>query len=75
MAIGAVEVLTLLHDRLHLDHGFWAFASSIDLNTVGFLIVGLFGVTWAAALLVWRYTGIEERWSPRREGRSAQPES
>ena len=29
----------------------------------GYVIVGLFVATWAIALLVWRFAGIEERWS------------
>nr|MDA8333037.1 HoxN/HupN/NixA family nickel/cobalt transporter [Candidatus Dormibacteraeota bacterium] len=28
----------------------------------GFVIVGLFILTWAAALLIWRYGNVEERW-------------
>jgi high-affinity nickel-transport protein len=32
---------------------------------VGFAIVGLFVVTWAVAVAVWRLGRIEERWSQR----------
>jgi len=35
----------------------------VDLNVVGYAIVGLFAVTWAAAVLVWRMARIEERWA------------
>ena len=31
---------------------------------LGFVVVGMFVVTWAIALLVWRYGRIEERWTP-----------
>jgi high-affinity nickel-transport protein len=30
---------------------------------VGFAVVGLFAVTWAIAVAVWRFGRIEERWS------------
>jgi len=34
-----------------------------DLNLLGYVIVGLFVVTWAAALAIWRWGRIEEKWS------------
>jgi high-affinity nickel-transport protein len=34
--------------------------SRFNINTAGFVIVGLFLATWLAALLIWRYAGIEE---------------
>jgi high-affinity nickel-transport protein len=42
---------------------FWSWVSGIDINAVGYVIVGLFVVTWAIALLIWRVAHIEERWS------------
>jgi hypothetical protein len=41
---------------------------NFDINKAGFVIVGLFIVTWAGALLVWRYGHIEERWNARLQG-------
>ena len=37
----------------------------IDLNTMGFFIVGLFILTLAAAILVWKYGRIEDKWNSR----------
>jgi len=34
----------------------------VDLNGVGYWIVGLFVATWAIALAVWRLGRIEQRW-------------
>ena len=48
--------------RHHLGTGSRAIAS-VDLEYVGYWIVGLFVVTWVVALLVWRVGRIEERWS------------
>ena len=53
----------MLADRLSLSGGIWDFATNLDLNLVGYFIVGLFVVTWAVALAVWRFGRIEERWS------------
>jgi high-affinity nickel-transport protein len=62
LLIGTVELLGLLADQLGWSGGFWTWMGGIDLNAIGFLIVGLFVVTWAVALLVWRYARIEEKW-------------
>ena len=43
---------------------------NFNINTAGFIIVGMFIVTWAAAMLIWRYGHIEEKWSARLMGRS-----
>src|SRR3954466_13571276 len=63
LLIGTVELMTVLADRLGLSGGVWDFASNLDLNLMGYVIVGLFVVTWAGALAVWRFGRIEERWS------------
>src|ERR1700739_350353 len=59
--IGSVELLGLLADQLGWSGGFWSWLGGIDLNAIGFLIVGLFVVTWVGAMLIWRYARIEEK--------------
>lgn len=63
LLIGTVELLGLLADKLHLHGPFWAWIGTLDLNTLGFAIVGLFVATWIIALLVWRFARIEEKWT------------
>ena len=66
--IGGIETLGLLPQEigsLSQHHGFWGFVYNFDINKAGFVIVGLFVVTWVAALVVWRYGRVEERWSAR----------
>jgi high-affinity nickel-transport protein len=63
LIIGTIELLSVLADKLSLTGGFWQTVSNLNLNTVGFVIVGLFVVTWAAALAIWRLARIEEKWS------------
>jgi high-affinity nickel-transport protein len=38
---------------------------NFNINTAGFVIVGMFILTWIAAMLVWRFGRIEEKWSQR----------
>jgi hypothetical protein len=36
---------------------------TLDLNLVGYVIVGLFVAVWAIALAVWRFGRIEQKWA------------
>ena len=63
LVIGVIVLIGLLTDRLGIESGPLAWIGSFDLELVGFIIVGLFVLTWAIALAVWRYGRIEERWS------------
>ncbi len=66
--IGGIETLSLFPAEikgLSHDHGFWALVARFNINTAGFVIVGMFIVTWLAALLIWRYARIEEKWGAR----------
>ena len=64
--IGAVEALSLLPQEIHglsRTTGFWGLMYRFNINTAGFVIVGLFLATWLAALLIWRFARIEEKWN------------
>ncbi|MCV7092959.1 HoxN/HupN/NixA family nickel/cobalt transporter [Mycobacterium interjectum] len=63
LLIGTVELLGLFADQLGWRGPFWRWLGGLDLNTVGFVVVGIFVATWALALLVWRVARIEEKWS------------
>ena len=72
LIVGSVELLAVFADKLSLNGGIWGFVSNLDLNVVGYFIVGLFVATWAIALAVWHFGRIEERWSARLEAGGAQ---
>ncbi|MFF4906047.1 Nickel transporter NicT [Streptomyces sp. NPDC001260] len=63
LLIGTVELLGLLAQKLRLHGPFWDRVAGLDLNVVGFVIVGLFFATWVVALLVWKFGRIEEKWT------------
>ncbi|MFK0292593.1 HoxN/HupN/NixA family nickel/cobalt transporter [Streptomyces sp. NPDC090442] len=60
--IGTIELIGVLHDNLGWRDGLTDWISNIDLNNVGYLIVGLFVVVWACALTYWRLAKLEHRW-------------
>jgi high-affinity nickel-transport protein len=63
LLIGTVELAGIVSEHLHAHGAFWLWVQGIDLNTLGFIIVGLFFATWLLALAIWRVCHIEERWS------------
>ena len=62
LGIGGIEVLQVLSDRLSLDGGVWSAISGVDFGALGYAMVGLFVVTWAASAVIWRTRNIEQRW-------------
>jgi high-affinity nickel-transport protein len=75
--IGAIETLGLIPQEIHglsQTHGFWGFMYKFNINTAGFVIVGMFIVTWAVAMLIWRYGHIEEKWMARLQSGPEAPE-
>ena len=63
LLIGTIELLGLFASQLGWRGPFWQWLGGLDLNAVGFVVVGMFVLTWAVALLIWRYGRIEEKWS------------
>ncbi len=63
LVIGSVELLGLFADQFGWRGAFWNWLSGLDLNAVGYFVVGMFVLTWAIAVLVWRYGRIEEKWT------------
>jgi nickel/cobalt transporter (NiCoT) family protein len=51
LLVGAAELLSVVADV------------QVNLDAIGYVIAGLFVVTWVVALAVWRYGRIEERFS------------
>jgi nickel/cobalt transporter (NiCoT) family protein len=81
LVIGVIELLQLLADELGVhpnSGGLLGFVGSLDLENVGYVIVALFVATWMAALAIWRFGRIEERWGagqphqPRAAGSAAE---
>jgi len=65
LLVGTVELLSVATEKLGLKGGIWSSVSSIDVNSIGYVIVGLFVLTWLAAIAIWRLGRIEERWGAR----------
>jgi high-affinity nickel-transport protein len=62
LVVGSVELLQVLATRLGLEAGFWGWLNALDFEKLGYAIVGLFVLTWASSVAIWKGRRIEERW-------------
>jgi len=60
--IGAIELLGLLAQDANLGGSGWRWLEGFNINTAGFVIVGVFVLTWVIALSVWHFGKLEQRW-------------
>ena len=62
LVIGTVELTQVVATKLALDSGFWGWTRALDFGTLGYGMAGLFVLTWAVSVTVWKTRRIEERW-------------
>lgn len=60
--IGGIEITDVLASELHWTGWLVSLIGSIDINTAGFVVAGLFLVVWAAALAFWKLGNVEAKW-------------
>jgi high-affinity nickel-transport protein len=60
--VGAVELLGLLGQESGAAGSGWSWLANFNINTAGFVIVGVFVVTWVVALGIWHFGKLEQRW-------------
>jgi high-affinity nickel-transport protein len=68
LIIGTIELVTVLHNDIGFNDPVTRWISGMDLNNVGFLVVGVFIVVWVAAVAYWRFGGVEQRWTSGQAG-------
>jgi high-affinity nickel-transport protein len=66
--VGSVELSQNLIRALDLQGGVFDTVGRLDFGNMGFIIVAAFVLTWAAALAVYRFTNVEDRWSRKLAG-------
>ncbi len=60
--IGTIEILGLIAQETNRSGGFWNVVATFNINRAGFIIVGVFVVTWVIALAIWHFGDIERKW-------------
>jgi high-affinity nickel-transport protein len=69
--IGTIELVSVISTKGGFaDVQPFAYISGIDLNRIGYFIVGVFLVTWLGSVAIWKYGRIEQRYASRLDGGS-----
>jgi high-affinity nickel-transport protein len=63
LVIGTIELVGVFSERFALTGQPWDSVNSLNLDYVGYVIVGLFVLTWIIALSIWHFGKIEQKWS------------
>ena len=63
LVIGTIELIGVARDDLGWSGPVVDWIAGLDLGNVGYLVVGLFVLVWAVALVYWRLARVERRWS------------
>ncbi|MDT7536501.1 MAG: nickel/cobalt transporter (NiCoT) family protein [Actinomycetota bacterium] len=62
--IGTIELVSVISRKGGFaDTQPFSYIGSIDLNRIGYFIVGVFLVTWLGSVAIWKYGRIEQRYS------------
>jgi nickel/cobalt transporter (NiCoT) family protein len=61
LLIGAVELIQVLINKLHLQSGFFKWVSALDFGDLGYMLVVLFILAWLISVSIWKYMKVEER--------------
>jgi len=62
LVVGTIELASIVTGRLlHVHTGVWAAIQSLDVQTMGFVIVGLFVLSWLASGAIWRWGGLRQQ--------------
>jgi high-affinity nickel-transport protein len=61
LLIGGIEALGLIANKLELEGAFWEFVAELNqsLANFGYLVVGVFLVSWALSFVLYRWQGLD----------------
>ncbi len=63
LVIGVIELVGVFAEKAGITTGPLGYIASLDLGAIGFIIVGLFVVTWLVAIIGYRVGNVEQRWT------------
>jgi high-affinity nickel-transport protein len=61
LAIGGVEIIGLVREKLQLSGGAWDFIGNLNDNfgNVGFVVIGVFILSWIGSMVLYRLKGFD----------------
>jgi high-affinity nickel-transport protein len=64
LLIGIIELAQVFSEKLRLTSGIWGWLQSLNISSIGYLLVVLFIFSWGISYIIWKVFKIEEKWSP-----------
>ncbi len=59
LAVGTIELLQVFASELGLGGVFWGWFATLDFETLGYWVIGLFVFSWVIAMAVYKYKGFD----------------
>lgn len=59
LGIGGIELLQIVGNQFNLNSFFWIQLKGLNFETMGLVIIGIFGITWALGYVVWKVRGYD----------------
>ncbi|WP_088227979.1 HoxN/HupN/NixA family nickel/cobalt transporter [Desulfosporosinus sp. FKB] len=59
LVIGIIELAQILSTKLGYHSSFWVWIQSLNFGSIGYILVGLFVITWAVSYIVWKVMDLE----------------
>jgi high-affinity nickel-transport protein len=54
LVIGTIELLSIISAQANLNGGIWDLINALDLNTMGFIIIGIFLLSWITSTIIYK---------------------
>ncbi|MDP9013607.1 MAG: HoxN/HupN/NixA family nickel/cobalt transporter [Pseudomonadota bacterium] len=63
LIIGSIELMQVLIGTLDLQGPLFLFITRLDFGILGYIVVGMFLLTWCLSVAIWKFGRIEERFT------------
>ena len=60
LVVGTIELLTIAAQRLNLTGGLWNWVAKLDFENIGYVIIGIFLVSWVGSTLLYKLKRYDE---------------
>jgi high-affinity nickel-transport protein len=74
LAIGTIELLQVVASELKLTGVFWNWLGALDFETIWFLIIIIFVVSWLISVAYWKYRKFDQKYIPKNVRAKSQAE-
>src|SRR5205823_1664018 len=60
LVIGTMEFLSIVADKFGLQGGLWSWVGDLNFESIGYMIIGIFLVSWLGSTLIYKLKGYDD---------------